>query len=585
MRMELAHDLLDNSGVCHVADCNDGVMNSLFTHDRLDRRSRRQRNTRRVRQIASVAVRYGLADHLRKMPGKRMQRWLRGSAGQNIAELSIPVRIRLALTELGTTFIKFGQMLSTRPDLVGPDVARELTHLQSETPPDPPGVAEGTIQKELGGPPATVFASFEPKPFASASIAQVHYARLHTGENVVVKIQKDGIEAQIEADLGILADLAELAENVADLKIYHPAAVVRQFTKMMRGELDFLRELRNIEQFRHNFAGDQTVHFPVPFPDFSTRRVLTMERLEGVLVSQIKLLPGPNPQMDEFVRRGANMYLEMLFRDSFYHADPHPGNLMVLPDEVVGVLDCGMVQALDDTLREGIEDTLLAAVRCDARTFTDAVWDLCTSPPTRGRQQLYSDLAELVDDYAAQTVGGLDVGAVTNSLTEIIHRNHLFLPPGASLMLRMLAEVEGTAKLLNPSFTLFELIQPFAEEAARRRFAPKRLWLQMQRGVRQWERLVRTLPSDLNDMVQSMRAGTLSVHLEHRRLDPVVNRLVLGILTSSLLLGSSLLWSMHAEPLVRGISLFGAIGYALAFVMGVGLFRRIKRSEHPPDDK
>jgi len=563
----------------------DGLMNSLFTQDRSDRRSRRQRNTRRVREIASVAVRYGLAGYLRKMPGKWAQQWLRGAAGQNIAKLSTAVRIRLALAELGTTFIKFGQMLSTRPDLVGPDVARELTQLQSDTPPDPPGMAEMTIQKELGGAPAAVFASFEPAPFASASIAQVHYARLHTGENVVVKIQRAGIEAQIEADLGILADLSELAENVAALRIYHPVAVVRQFTKMMRGELDFLRELRNIEQFRQNFAGDQTVHFPVPFPDFSTRRVLTMERLEGVLVSQIKLLPGPNPQMDEFVRRGANMYLEMLFRDAFYHADPHPGNLMVLPDEVVGVLDCGMVQALDDTLREAIEDMLLAAVRGDARAFTDAVWDLSTSPPTGGRERLYSDLTELVDDYASQSIGGLEIGALMNSLTEIIHRNHLFLPAGASLMLRMLAEVEGTAKLLNPAFTLFELIQPYAEEAARRRFAPKRLWLQMQRGVRQWERLVRTLPSDLNDMVEGMRAGTFSVHLEHRRLDPVVNRLVLGILTSSLLLGSSLLWSMRAEPLVRGISLFGAIGYALAFVMGLILFRTIRRSEHPPDEE
>jgi len=511
-----------------------------------------------------------------------MQRWLRGSAGQNIAELGAPVRIRLALTELGTAFIKFGQMLSTRPDLVGQDVARELTHLQSDTPPDPPGVAEGTIQKELGNAPATLFACFEPTPFASASIAQVHYARLHTGENVVVKIQKDGIETQIEADLSILADLAELAENVPALKLYHPVAVVRQFTKMMRGELDFLRELSNIQQFRHNFAGNQTVHFPVPFPDFCTRRVLTMERLEGVLLSQIKLLPGPNPEMDEFVQRGANMYLEMIFRDAFYHADPHPGNLMRLPDGVVGVLDCGMVQALDDDLRETIEDLLLACVRADARSVTDAVWDLSTSPPVGGRQELESELAELVTDYAAQTIGGVDFGAVVNRLTEVIHRHHLFLPPGASLLLRMLAEIEGTARLLNPSFTLFELIQPYAGKAIRQRFAPRRLRLQMERGAREWERLARALPRDLNDMLQRMRAGTLSVHLDHRRLDPVVNRLVLGLLTASLLLGSSLLWSMHAEPLVGGVSLVGAIGYVLAFIMGLGLFRTMRRSEHPP---
>ena len=471
-------------------------------------------------------------------------------------------------------------MLSTRPDLVGQDVAGELTHLQSQTPPDPSGVAEATIQKELGSPPATLFASFEPTPFASASIAQVHHARLHSGEDVVVKVQKDGIESRVEADLSMLADLAALAErHVDDLKPYHPVAVVRQFTKMMRAELDFLRELRNIQQFRQNFAADDTVHFPVPFPELCSRRVLTMERLEGPLVSQINILPGPNPEMDEFARRGANMYLEMIFRDGFYHADPHPGNLMLLPGGVVGVLDCGMVQRLDDDLRDAIEDLLLAAVHRDPQTVTEAVWDLCTTPPTTERQRLQSDITELVTEYAGESIGSVDVGALVSSLTAVIYENRLFLPPGVMLLLRMLGELEGTAKQLNPQFGLFELIQPYAEEAARRRFAPKRVWLQVQRGARAWQRLLRALPSDLNDMLESMRAGNLSVHLEHRRLDPVVNRLVLGLLTSSLLLGSSLLWSLHAEPLVGGVSLFGAIGYAAACIMGVSLFRDIRYSE------
>jgi ubiquinone biosynthesis protein len=310
-----------------------------------------------------------------------------------------------------------------------------------------------------------------------------------------------------------------------------------------------------------------------------------MERLEGALLSQIRLLPGPNPEIDEFVRRGANVYLEMIFRDSFYHADPHPGNLMVLADQVVGVLDCGMVQSLDEDLREMVEDLLLAFVRADAQAMTDAVWDLCTQPPSGGRQRLQSDVADLVADYAGETVSGLDLGAALNSLTEIIHRNHLFLPPGASLLLRMLAQLEGTAKQLNPSFELIELVEPYAERAASHRLAPGRLSQKLRRGVREWERLARAVPSDLNDLLRRMRAGTLSVHLEHRRLDPVVNRLVLGLLTSSLLLGSSLLWSMHAEPLVRGVSLFGAVGYTLAFAMGVRLLRRIGRSEHPRQDQ
>jgi ubiquinone biosynthesis protein len=213
------------------------------------------------------------------------------------------------------------------------------------------------------------------------------------------------------------------------------------------------------------------------------------------------------------------------------------------------------------------------------------VWDLCTTPPTTGRQRLQSDITELVSEYAGQSIGSVNVGALVNSLTAVIYENHLFLPPGVMLLLRMLGELEGTAKQLNPQFGLFELIQPYAERAARRRLSPKRVWLQVQRGARAWDRLLRTVPGDLNNLLASVRAGTMSVHLDHRRLDPVVNRLVLGLLTSSLLLGSSLLWSLHAEPVVGGVSLFGAIGYAAAFIMGVTLLRDIRYSEHPPDDK
>jgi len=560
-------------------------MSGLLSLERLERRSRRSQYSRRFREIVSVAARYGLADQLQKLPGKRIAESLRRPDGQKITDLPVPVRIRMALTDLGTTFIKFGQMLSTRADLVGEDVARELTHLQSNAPPEPPGVAERTIEAELGSPPDTLFAAFDAVPFASASIAQVHRARLRSGESVVVKIQRDGIAKTIEADLGILQDLATLVERYSEeLRAYHPTAVVRQFTRTMRGELDFRRELRNLQLFRQNFADDPTVHFPVPYAELSTGRVLTMERLEGVLVSQIKLLPGDNQDLDDFTRRGANMYLEMIFRDAFYHADPHPGNLMILPDNVVGVLDCGMVEHLDDELRESIEDLLLSAVHGDARTVTDAVWNLSTSPPINGRQRLHTDIVDLVGEYAGQTLGSVNVGRLVTSLTAVIHENRLFLPPGAMLLLRMLGELEGTAKQVNPSFGLWALVKPYAEEAARRRFMPKRVLAQMQRGVGQWARLAQTLPSDLNDMMQGIRAGTFSVHLEHRRLEPVVNRLVLGVLAASLLLGSSMLWSLQAQPLVRGVSLFGAIGYVLAFGLAVKLLRAIRRSERSPVD-
>jgi len=558
-------------------------MDWLFAHQGL---GRRVRNTRRVREVVGVAARYGFADPLRAVLGRRLSRWRQGSTPQDVAQQSAAVRFRLALAELSTTFIKFGQMLSTRADLVGEEVAGELARLQNDTAPDSPGVAEATIEAELGAAPATLFASFDPVPFASASIAQVHYARLHSGERVVVKVQRQGIGARIDTDLSILADLAELAErHIGDARRYHPVAVVRQFTKTMTGELDFRRELRNMQRFRANFAGEPHVRFPAPFPEFSTRRVLTMERLEGVLVSQMKRRTAPEDELLEFARRGARVYLDMIFRDGFYHADPHPGNLMLLPGEVVGVLDCGMVQRLDDDLREWIEDLLGGVVHGDATAVTTALAELSTSSPVLGRQRLAFDVAELLDDFAEQAVGGAggDIGVLVGGLMQVVHRHHLMLPPGASLLLRMLAVLEGTVRLLHPSFSLVEVVEPYAAAAVRRRYTPGHVWRELQGGAREWQRLLRSLPGDLNEMVRRTRAGTLSVHLEHRRLDPVVNRLVLGLLTSSLLLGSSLLWSMHAPPLVGGVSLFGAIGYVLALVMGLSLWRRAKRSEEPQD--
>ena len=508
-----------------------------------------------------------------------MNDWLRNAEGQAIPDLSGPERFRFALTELGTTFIKLGQALSTRPDLVGQELARELSRLQSDAPPDPPGTAETTVEKELGHRPDALFAYFESVPFASASIAQVHYARLPSGEEVVAKIQKEGIEERIAADLSILADLAELAEkHVAELKPYGPVAMVRQFGKTLRGELDFIRERRNIEEFRRNFAEDDSVHFPQPWPAFSSGRVLTMERVQGIPVSRVEELRARGIDLDGFSRRGANMYLEMIFRDSFYHADPHPGNLMLLPRQVLGVLDCGMVQRFDEGLREQMEDMLLAVTQGDAGALADGLWHLATTPPTGQREQLRSEIADFLAEYMGQSMKDLRLSAILTSLTDIIYRNRVFLPPSVSLLLRTLVELEGTAQLLSPSFSLAEVIQPYYRKEVGHRLSPDRLARRFQRGLRDWDRLIQALPRDLNEIMRRILTETLTVHLDHHRLEPIANRLVLGLLTSSLFLGSSLLWSMKAPPLIGGVSLLGAVGYTLSLFVGFRLFRAIRKS-------
>lgn len=540
---------------------------------------RLERDTRRVAEIVGVLAKYGLADWLKSIPLAAVRERLRSVEGQLINELATNERFRLALTELGTTFIKLGQMLSTRPDVIGIELAEELSRLQSDTQPDEAATIRAILTEELGRPPEEVFGFFADEAFASASIAQVHLARLPTGENVVVKIQKANIQTQVESDLSILAGLAELAEkHVEQLKPYEPVALVRQFRRTILRELDFHTERRNLEEFARNFADDPGIRFPRPWPEFSSRRVLTMERFEGVLGSDTDGLKVTGVDLDEFARRGANMYLEMIFRDSFYHADPHPGNLMLLPGGVIGVLDCGMAGRLDESLRDEIEALLLAVAQRDAEALTDAVFLIGAVPANVAREQLRADLADFVAEYTGQSINELDLAGALRSLADIIRRHRISLPPGVSLLLRTLVVLEGTAQLLNPDFSLAEVIQPFYTRAVGRRLSPQRLWLRLQRSYRDWDRLLQSLPRDLTETLQRLRSGRLTVHLDHRHLDPVVNRLVLGILSASLFLGSSFLWSMKAPPLLFGVSVFGAAGYLMSVYLGWKLLRAVKHS-------
>jgi ubiquinone biosynthesis protein len=327
------------------------------------------------------------------------------------------------------------------------------------------------------------------------------------------------------------------------------------------------------------------VRFPRPWPEYCSRRVLTMERFEGIPGTDTTRLLASGADLSELARRGAAMYLEMIFRDSFYHADPHPGNLMLLPGGVLGVVDCGMTGRLDEGLRDAIEGLLLAIAQKDAESLTDAVWYLGAVPPACSREQLRSDLTEFVAEYTAQSITELDLSAALGSLTDIIRRYRVVLPPGVSLLLRTLVLLEGTSRRLSPEFSLAEVIHPFYQKSLGRRFSPRRLLLRLMRTYRDWDRLFQALPRDLNETLRRVRAGRFSVHLEHRHLDPVVNRLVLGIITASLFLGSSLLWSMKAPPLVGGVSVFGASGYLVALVMGWRLFRAVRKSGNVDGDE
>src|SRR5262249_9822504 len=269
---------------------------------------------------------------LARLDSRSVHRWTANTDIGRLSDHSREARIRMVLTELGTTFIKFGQVLSTRRDLIGPELGDELTQLQSRVPADPFEVTRNTIETELRRPLDEVFKTFDPEPLASASIGQVHKATLHDGRKVAVKVQHPDILRRIADDLSILAELAELAEkNLSDFRPYRPVAVVAEFERILLRELDFRRELRHLQLFRQAFKDDPDVRFPAPYPEFSTSRVLTMELFEGIPFSRPEEIKAAGGKFTELARRGAKAFLDMIFRDGFFHADPHPGNVFYLP--------------------------------------------------------------------------------------------------------------------------------------------------------------------------------------------------------------------------------------------------------------
>jgi ubiquinone biosynthesis protein len=543
------------------------------------------RNLTRVVEIVRTLAKYGLADAVVRLDPGFVRRWAARTEIVRLSQLTFEARVRLVLTELGTTFIKFGQVLSTRRDVVGAALADELSELQGNVPADPFEVTRDTIEQELGRPVPEVFPHFDPVPLASASIGQVHRATLHDGREVVVKVQHPGIVRRVENDLSIMAELAEQAERfLPEMRAYRPVAVVAEFRRVLLRELDFRRELRNLQLFRAAFTADPGVAVPEPYPAFSTGRVLTMEYLAGVPFTRLEKVKSAGGDLDDLAARGAHVFLAMIFRDGIFHADPHPGNLLYIPATPehprgrIGLLDVGMVGRVDAKLRDRIERGVTAAVNHDAATLTDLIVQVADVPPKLDADALEGEVAEQLAYYWGMPLDQFQLGTALNDLTDAIRRFHVLLPAPLAMLLRVLVILEGTGRRLSPKFNLVGLLEPYARTLVMRKLSPKRIARQLFADLREWEQLVRGLPREVTGLFRRLHKEQLAVQLDHRHLDPSVNRLVFGMMVSALFLGSAVMWAAKAPPLLWDIPVAGVIGCVTATVFGLRLFRAIQRS-------
>ena len=542
------------------------------------------RNVTRLAEIVRTLGRYGLGGWVARLDSRFVRGVVGGIGFRRVYEVSHEARIRLALTDLGTTFIKLGQVLSTRRALIGPALADELAQLQTNVPADPYPVTRATIEAELGRPLAEVFPQFEQAPIASASIGQVHRATLHDGRAVAVKVQHPDIPRRVAVDLSILSELAALAEQfLPDLRAYRPVAVVAEFQRVLQRELDFRRELRHLQMFRQAFTKGAGVRFPEPFPVFSTGRVLTMEYLDGIPLTNPVRVKAAGGDFDDLARRGAGAFLDMIFRDGFFHADPHPGNLFYLPSadgkpDAIGLIDVGMVGRIDDRLRHRIERALEAVMRRDAADLTDLVIQVGDVPPRFDPEALRGEVAEHLAYYWGMPLEQFQLGTALNDLTDAVRRYHVALPPALALLLRVLVMLEGTGRMLSPRFNLVELLAPYKRQLVMKKLSPRRMVRRVAEAVGDWDELLRGLPRQLGSVMRLLHKQELTVRLTHQHLEPSVNRLVFGLIISSLFLGSAMMWAAGAPPKWYDVSLFGVAGCAISCFLGFRLFRAIQHS-------
>lgn len=552
--------------------------------------SRTYRHINRYRQILTVFFKYGFDDLIERLNiGHYLEfgRRLIFRAHRARAErLTRAERLRFACADLGPTFIKLAQVLSTRPDLIPLEFAQELAKLQDQVPPFPFAQVKEIIEAEFKTPLENKFASFAPTPLAAASIGQVHRARLLNGEEVAVKVQRPGIRQLIEVDLEILFHLAILMErHIDELARLKPTRIVEEFARVLEKEIDYEVEAANLERFTHQFLGHPYIYVPRLYRDVCSGKVLTMEYVSGIKASEIHLLEQAGLDRKELASRGADLILEQIFRHGFFHADPHPGNVFVLPGNRICYLDFGMMGSVDQQGREDFADLIYAYVRRDERKIVSALLKIIEWEEEPDRRALEKDIADFMAKYFGRSLKELRVANILKDLLDLINRHHLRLPPDIYLMGKALATAEGVGLALDPDMDMASKAAPFIRQLKMERFSPQRIWKEFFGTGEDLLQLLKEIPGDLQDILRQIKQGRYKIGLELRglsqfssQIDRASNRLAFSLLISSLIISSSLILSTNMGPFLFGLPILGILGLGIAGIFGIWLLISILRS-------
>ena len=531
----------------------------------------------RSRQIARALLSHGW-DFLRNNEE---------DAGPNsVAPNSRPLHLRLALEELGTTFIKLGQILSTRADLLPPEYLVELRKLQDSAPPVAFEEIEQAVVTELGQPIENLFAEFDSSPLAAASIGQAHAATLRDGTEVVVKVRRPGVVEQVNEDLEILKELAVTASRhwgFADR--YDLIGLVEEFSQTLRSELDYIREGHSAERFATNFAADPHIHIPRVFWEATTSRVLTMERIRGIKINDLEALDRQGTDRPWLAHYATNIVLKMVCEDGFFHGDPHPGNFFIEPDGTIGLIDFGMVGVLDQRTQELLAELLIVINREDADRLVDVFLELGVTRKRIDRAFVRRDIEHLLSTYWGLPLGALKVTALLNDVYSVMRQHHLHLPPNLALLLKTVIMIEGLGVNLDPDFQFTNSLTPYTESLVLRQYSPLKWARGFGRASLDLAKLAAELPQHLRRIVTEAENGNLQIGMRPEgfdsvinRLEKVANRIVLGVIAAAFINGLAVLVSVYRLP---GWERWGwivfAFGFLCALLLGIYLAWSILR--------
>jgi ubiquinone biosynthesis protein len=541
-------------------------------------------HVQRLRIIVGVFLKYGYEPLARRLPLPsplhlpfRSQR----RTQEELSPLTAPERLRQALEELGPAFVKLGQLLSTRTHLLPRPFTLELANLHDNVPPVSFAEVQGILAAELKRPLNELFRSIEETPIGSASIAQVHRAVRVNGENCVIKVQRPGIEKIVRMDLELMAYLAALLENhVEGWRVHKPTAVVAEFAKSMEQELDFGAEAAHLERFSHQFAGETTIYVPRVVPGLVTRRVLTMEDIEAVKASNMEALAAAGLDRHVIATRITDLVMKQIFVHGFFHADPHPGNIHILPGNVICFLDFGMMGFLDEHTRQTFAKFVMAIGQRNESSAASALLMLAHAELDPPRTGFEGDVAEFMHRHFYRPAGELVFGQLINHLFSLTERYSLTLPADLSIMLKALALMEDLVCRLDPGHDIIAQARPFMRQVLLLRLRPRRLlrhWLEFGDEA---AGLARDLPLEIRRLLAQIKEGRASFHVHHEGLEDlmntlerIVNRLAFALVLASLIISSAVVLHARVPPLWGHgqVSAIGVVGYLLAGLMGFWL--------------